>query len=121
MGTHPGWIAELDNVLTGRASSPPDARTQDQREEAAGVDGWDLDLSNGNWSGRSDDDEAMRDSLQFLLDSADFEVSLFDSAQTFLDQLSTIEIGCVVSDIRMPGVDGRKRVASSAVMQPRRA
>src|ERR1043165_279749 len=30
-----------------------------------------------------DDDEAVRDSLQFLLDSADFEVSLFDSAQTF--------------------------------------
>ncbi|XIA67384.1 response regulator FixJ [Bradyrhizobium sp. TZ2] len=53
-----------------------------------------------------DDDEAMRDSLQFLLDSAEFEVSLFESAQKFLDQLPTIQFGCVVSDIRMPGIDG---------------
>src|ERR1051325_4263422 len=50
MGTHPRRIAELDKALTGRVSSPPDARTHDQRfrlgEEAAGVGGWDLDLSN---------------------------------------------------------------------------
>jgi len=68
-----------------------------------------------------DDDEAMRDSLQFLLDSADFEVSLFDSAQTFLDQLSTIEFGCVVSDIRMPGVDGielLRRIKASRATLP---
>jgi two-component system response regulator FixJ len=32
-----------------------------------------------------DDDEAMRDSLQFMLDAADFQVSLFDSAQKFLE------------------------------------
>jgi two-component system, LuxR family, response regulator FixJ len=63
-----------------------------------------------------DDDEAMRDSLQFLLDSADFEVTLFESAQAFLDTLSTVEFGCVVSDIRMPGIDGielLKRVKES--------
>jgi two-component system, LuxR family, response regulator FixJ len=68
-----------------------------------------------------DDDEAMRDSLQFLLDSADFEVSLFDSAQPFLDQLSTIEFGCVVSDIRMPGVDGielLRRIKASRTTLP---
>ncbi|QHO75599.1 DNA-binding response regulator [Bradyrhizobium sp. CCBAU 051011] len=68
-----------------------------------------------------DDDEAMRDSLQFLLDSADFEVSLFDSAQTFLDRLSTIEFGCVVSDIRMPGVDGielLRRIKASRATLP---
>jgi two-component system, LuxR family, response regulator FixJ len=53
-----------------------------------------------------DDDEAMRDSLQFMLDAADFHVSLFDSAQTFLESLSGTEFGCVVSDIRMPGIDG---------------
>ena len=34
-----------------------------------------------------DDDEAMRDSLNFLLDSADFEVTLFETAQAFLDAL----------------------------------
>jgi len=53
-----------------------------------------------------DDDEAMRHSLEFLLGSADFDVTLFDSAQAFLDALSALEFGCVVSDVRMPGIDG---------------
>jgi two-component system response regulator FixJ len=53
-----------------------------------------------------DDDEAMRDSLEFLLGSAGFHVTLFESAQHFLDALSTLEFGCVVSDVRMPGIDG---------------
>jgi two-component system response regulator FixJ len=53
-----------------------------------------------------DDDEAMRDSLDFLLGSAGFQVALFGSAHHFLDTLSGIDFGCVVSDIRMPGIDG---------------
>jgi two-component system, LuxR family, response regulator FixJ len=53
-----------------------------------------------------DDDEAMRHSLEFLLGSADFDVTLFDSAQAFLAALSALEFGCVVSDVRMPGIDG---------------
>ena len=53
-----------------------------------------------------DDDEAMRDSLMFLLDSAGFEVTLFEAAQQFLDALPTLSFGCVVSDVRMPGIDG---------------
>ncbi|MFH1341152.1 MAG: response regulator FixJ [Pseudomonadota bacterium] len=53
-----------------------------------------------------DDDEAMRDSLNFLLDSAGFHVTLFESAQNFLDVLPGLEFGCVVSDVRMPGIDG---------------
>ena len=53
-----------------------------------------------------DDDEAMRDSLNFLLDSADFNVTLFESALNFLDVLPKLEFGCVVSDVRMPGLDG---------------
>ena len=53
-----------------------------------------------------DDDEAMRHSLDFLLSSADFEVTLFESAQAFLDGLAGLEFGCVVSDVRMPGIDG---------------
>jgi two-component system, LuxR family, response regulator FixJ len=53
-----------------------------------------------------DDDEAMRDSLDFLLGSANFDVTLFGSAQHFLDAVSGIGFGCVVSDIRMPGIDG---------------
>jgi two-component system, LuxR family, response regulator FixJ len=53
-----------------------------------------------------DDDEAMRDSLDFLLGSADFHVTLFESAQDFLNTLPTIGFGCVLSDVRMPGIDG---------------
>jgi two-component system response regulator FixJ len=53
-----------------------------------------------------DDDEAMRDSLDFLLDSADFHVTLFETALSFLDALPTLDFGCVVSDVRMPGIDG---------------
>ncbi len=53
-----------------------------------------------------DDDEAMRDSLDFLLGSADFHVTLFESAHHFLDAVSNIDFGCVVSDVRMPGIDG---------------
>jgi two-component system response regulator FixJ len=53
-----------------------------------------------------DDDAAMRDSLDFLLGSADFHVTLFESALSFIDTLSTIDFGCVVSDVRMPGLDG---------------
>lgn len=53
-----------------------------------------------------DDDEAMRESLNFLLDSCGFGVTLFDNAQGFLGALPGLAFGCVVSDIRMPGVDG---------------
>ena len=53
-----------------------------------------------------DDDEAMRDSLQFLLGSADFSVTLFETASSFLDDLPGLDYGCVVCDVRMPGIDG---------------
>ena len=53
-----------------------------------------------------DDDEAMRESLNFLLDSAGFEVSLFESGVSFLETLPRLEFGCIVSDVRMPGLDG---------------
>jgi two-component system, LuxR family, response regulator FixJ len=63
-----------------------------------------------------DDDEAMRDSLDFLLGAADFDVTLFESAQHFLDALPGVDFGCVVSDVRMPGIDGidlLKRIKAS--------
>ena len=53
-----------------------------------------------------DDDAAMRDSLDFLLGAAGFSVRLFDSAQAFLSELPKLDAGCVVTDIRMPGMDG---------------
>lgn len=53
-----------------------------------------------------DDDPAMRDSLDFLLASAGFSVTLFDSALKFLETMPSLAFGCVVSDVRMPGMDG---------------
>ncbi|MDI1266613.1 MAG: response regulator FixJ [bacterium] len=53
-----------------------------------------------------DDDPAMRDSLEFLLGAAGFEVQLFSSALSFLDEAAKLEAGCVVTDVRMPGIDG---------------
>jgi two-component system response regulator FixJ len=68
-----------------------------------------------------DDDEAMRDSLDFLLGSAGFRVRVFDSAQAFLDFLPAARFGCVVSDIRMPGMDGLellKRLKADRIALP---
>lgn len=53
-----------------------------------------------------DDDAALRDSLAFLLTAADFQVRSYESAQAFLQELSGIQTGCILTDIRMPGVDG---------------
>jgi len=66
-----------------------------------------------------DDDEAMRDSLDFLLGSADFDVTLFESASDFLNALPGIDFGCVVSDVRMPVIDGielLKRLKASSTL-----
>jgi two-component system response regulator FixJ len=65
-----------------------------------------------------DDDEAMRDSLNFLLDSVGYKVTLFETATSFLEALPGLEFGCIVSDVRMPGIDGiellkRMKAASS--------
>lgn len=53
-----------------------------------------------------DDDAALRDSLSFLLDAVGFDVKLFETALNFLDALPSLDFGCIVSDVRMPGLDG---------------
>jgi two-component system response regulator FixJ len=53
-----------------------------------------------------DDDDAMRDSLAFLLRTAGFAPVTHESAVAFLAALSTARPGCVVTDIRMPGMSG---------------
>ncbi len=53
-----------------------------------------------------DDDEAMRASLEFLLGTASLEVSSHDSAETFLEHLSATQVDCVLTDVRMPGMNG---------------
>jgi len=53
-----------------------------------------------------DDDEALRDSLSFLLSSVDIPVVTYASATEFLKVLPEISTGCIVTDIRMPGMSG---------------
>lgn len=53
-----------------------------------------------------DDDEAMRDSLAWLLESQGFRVRIFDSAEAFLEAYSEDMAGCLVLDVRMPGMSG---------------
>ncbi|MBE7197243.1 MAG: response regulator, partial [Parafilimonas terrae] len=53
-----------------------------------------------------DDDPAMRDSLAFLLGTEGFAVQLYETGADLLDRLGKPAAGCVLTDIRMPGIDG---------------
>ena len=53
-----------------------------------------------------DDEEAVRDSLQWLLESSGLKVALFDSAEAFLQGYDPAQPGCLVVDVRMPGMSG---------------
>ena len=53
-----------------------------------------------------DDDEAVRDSLQWLLEGKDYRVRCFDSAESFLARYDPREVACLIVDIRMGGMSG---------------
>ena len=53
-----------------------------------------------------DDDEGVRDSLQWLLEGKDYRVSCYDSAETFLSRYDAREVACLIVDIRMAGMTG---------------
>lgn len=53
-----------------------------------------------------DDDEAVCDSLSMLLDSVGLQYRLYNDAASLLDELDGIRRGCIVLDIRMPGMSG---------------
>jgi two-component system response regulator FixJ len=53
-----------------------------------------------------DDDEAMRDSMAFLLRAENFQVKTYADAADFLNALPQINTGCIVTDVRMPGMSG---------------
>ena len=53
-----------------------------------------------------DDDEAVRESLHFLISSVDLKVQTFASASDFLDNYEPGLAGCLVVDVRMPGMSG---------------
>ena len=57
-----------------------------------------------------DDDESARESLAFLLEAADFEVVSHASARALLDALPLDGAGCVITDMRMPDMNGLELV-----------
>ena len=55
-----------------------------------------------------DDDQAVRDALVLLLETAQFNAESFDSAEAFLDACDPDRPGCLLLDVRMPGMSGIK-------------
>ena len=53
-----------------------------------------------------DDDEAVRQSLAFLLSTAGIPVRVYDSATSLLASLATLQKGCLITDVRMPDMTG---------------
>ena len=53
-----------------------------------------------------DDDEAVRDSVQWLLEGQDYRVRCFESAEAFLARYDPREVACLIVDIRMDGMSG---------------
>ena len=53
-----------------------------------------------------DDDEASRDSIATLFSSAGYRTKSFASGNQFLQEVTTLAPGCLVSDLRMPDLDG---------------
>jgi len=53
-----------------------------------------------------DDDEAVRDSLRWLLEANGYRVKTFSSAEAFLNIYEVDEIAVLIADVRMPGMSG---------------
>jgi FixJ family two-component response regulator len=53
-----------------------------------------------------DDDFRVRESIESLLESAGYAPAVFSSAEEFLDSGTLARAACVITDVRMPGMDG---------------
>jgi two-component system response regulator FixJ len=53
-----------------------------------------------------DDDDGVRQAIAFLLTTSGFAVRVYESAAAFLEALPTVQPGCIVTDVRMPEMDG---------------
>ncbi len=63
-----------------------------------------------------DDDAAIRDSLAFLLDTANLVSRTYDSAAALLAHADRLEPGCIITDVRMPDMNGLEMVRRLAAM-----
>jgi two-component system, LuxR family, response regulator FixJ len=68
-----------------------------------------------------DDDDAARESLAFLIRSAGLAVQTYSDPRAFLDDVALVRSGCIITDVRMPHMDGielLRRLRKCAVMLP---
>ena len=68
-----------------------------------------------------DDDEAVRDSLQTLLEAAGHRIRSFGSGSEFLTAMPVSEDGCLIIDVRMPGIGGlevQERLRAEGIALP---
>jgi FixJ family two-component response regulator len=65
-----------------------------------------------------DDDQGILQSLEYLLESADYRVRLFASAAALLESGCLPQIDCLISDVDMPGVDGFELVRLVRAARP---
>jgi two-component system response regulator FixJ len=59
-----------------------------------------------------DDDDAVRQSLAFLLSTAGIPVRVYESATAFVAALPKVQGGCLITDMRMPGMTGLELLAA---------
>lgn len=68
-----------------------------------------------------DDDPAIRDSLSFLLETTDIAARTYESAPALLARADRLEPGCILTDVRMPEMNGLemvRRLAELGVRHP---
>ena len=81
-------------------------------------------MSNDSTSARvwiADDDASVRDAIAFMLDHHGMAYRLFDSAEAMLAALKPSDRGCLLLDVRMPGMDGlalQNRLKQDGILMP---
>jgi FixJ family two-component response regulator len=68
-----------------------------------------------------DDDAAVRKSLRLLVQSVNLPVETFESGEEFFEKIEASRCGCVILDLRMPGISGlelQQRLAARHILMP---
>ena len=65
-----------------------------------------------------DDDDALRDSLAFLMASAGLEAKTYESATKFMAEANGLRGGCILTDVRMPEISGIELLRQVRSRQP---